>query len=159
MHLNYMQPLTVIFMIAFVSAHHPNNISSDAMYPLDTENITHGQLNTPLPIIAACVPPYCYDIINKTVNDIENSNPKLVTASSNSMDDYQSERLNSDIFERHSDDRHWSSTSVMYGLLMLANRDYVNEQCHTELRMIYNGIRRREIWAIKGLCLFFVNYC
>lgn len=140
-------------MVSLALAHRSNNAPSDAMYPLDTENTTHGQLSTPLAAIAACVPPYCYDIINKTVSDIENRDPKLATASADSAGGYQSERFNDDsqTFVSHADDRHWSSTSVMYGLLMLANSDYVNEQCHAELRMIYNGIRRRDIWAIKGL--------
>lgn len=157
-------------MVSLPLAHHTNrNTSSNnnnddasssiAIDPFDTENSTHRQ---PSLTIAECIPPYCYDVVNKTLNTIQNdklplkqtvSTSETITGTTTTNSGYhQSERFDDDshTFTTNIDDTHWSSTSVMYGILMLATRDYVNEQCYSELRMIYNGIRRKDAWAIKG---------
>lgn len=45
---------------------------------------------------------------------------------------------------------HYHSASILYGILALASDQYQSNQCHRELRHIYQGIHRKEIWAIKG---------
>ncbi|XP_055312462.1 O-acyltransferase like protein-like [Sitodiplosis mosellana] len=44
------------------------------------------------------------------------------------------------------------STSILYGVVDIAsNRPQATHQCHRELKQIYDGIHRKEIWAIKAL--------
>lgn len=142
MHFKYVRLLLLLclaFMASLALAHFPNNTPSVEMHSLDTEPTTHEQ--------------YCNDTIRNTVSNHQNSDPNLLTAPTPGTDANQGERFSGDsqTFETNTEDTCWSSTSVMYGLLMLANKsDYVNEKCHAELRMIYNGIRQREVWAIKG---------
>lgn len=46
---------------------------------------------------------------------------------------------------------HYRSSSILYGILALASEQYQSNQCDRELRQIYRGIHRKEIWAIKGI--------
>lgn len=43
------------------------------------------------------------------------------------------------------------STSVLYGVVKIASmhRQKLN-QCYQELNQVYDGINRKEMWAIKG---------
>lgn len=41
-------------------------------------------------------------------------------------------------------------TSVLYGLISIAERDELSERCYDELQQIYEGIRQKEVWALKG---------
>lgn len=134
----------------------------------DNENTTHGQLSQSLNTLAACVLPHCYDIINDTVataNKDHLAADEIARNSANTKanNNYETWLANNDGSDAGSatatatasptiniDDQHWASSSVMYGLLTHNTKDYVNEQCYGELRQIYNGIRRKEIWAIKG---------
>lgn len=128
--------------------------SSDTIHPLDTENSTHGQLTPPMGAFTACALPYCYDIINKTAHNYGppiGDKVKQSIGSPSTRNSYESERIAThQPYANNIDDQHWASSSVMYGLLTLDTRHYVNERCHSELRQIYNGILRKEAWAIKG---------
>ncbi|XP_055629857.1 nose resistant to fluoxetine protein 6-like [Toxorhynchites rutilus septentrionalis] len=42
-------------------------------------------------------------------------------------------------------------TSVIYGLISIAEREELSEQCYDELQQIYEGIQQKEIWALKVL--------
>ncbi|CAO1351424.1 unnamed protein product [Diamesa serratosioi] len=42
-------------------------------------------------------------------------------------------------------------SSVLYGLVMNAEKHQLNHQCFSELMQIYEGINKKEIWAIKIL--------
>ncbi|XP_058121639.1 O-acyltransferase like protein-like [Anopheles ziemanni] len=42
-------------------------------------------------------------------------------------------------------------TSVLYGLLSIADRDGLSERCYRELQRVYDGIQQKEIWAMKVL--------
>lgn len=42
------------------------------------------------------------------------------------------------------------SSSIIYGLLSLAAQKGDGGQCFSELNQIYEGIQRKEIWAVKG---------
>uniref|UniRef100_A0A182UED3 Uncharacterized protein n=1 Tax=Anopheles melas TaxID=34690 RepID=A0A182UED3_9DIPT len=41
-------------------------------------------------------------------------------------------------------------TSVLYGLISVAERDELSERCFRELQRVYHGIQQKEIWAMKG---------
>uniref|UniRef100_A0A182SPX9 Uncharacterized protein n=1 Tax=Anopheles maculatus TaxID=74869 RepID=A0A182SPX9_9DIPT len=41
-------------------------------------------------------------------------------------------------------------TSVLYGLISIAERDELSERCYRELQRVYHGIQQKEIWAMKG---------
>lgn len=42
------------------------------------------------------------------------------------------------------------SSSIIYGLLSVAAHKGERGQCFSELNQIYEGVQRKEIWAIKG---------
>lgn len=43
------------------------------------------------------------------------------------------------------------STSILYGVIKTAaQRSQMDDKCYRELNQIYDGIHRKEIWAIKG---------
>uniref|UniRef100_A0ABK8FMC8 Nose resistant-to-fluoxetine protein N-terminal domain-containing protein n=2 Tax=Anopheles gambiae TaxID=7165 RepID=A0ABK8FMC8_ANOGA len=42
-------------------------------------------------------------------------------------------------------------TSVLYGLISIAERDELSERCFRELQRVYHGIQQKEIWAMKVL--------
>ncbi|XP_055537122.1 uncharacterized protein LOC129725377 isoform X2 [Wyeomyia smithii] len=42
-------------------------------------------------------------------------------------------------------------TSIIYGLISIAERDELSEQCYGELQQIFEGIQQKEIWALKVL--------
>lgn len=41
-------------------------------------------------------------------------------------------------------------TSVLYGLISIAERGELSDRCYDELQQISEGIRQKEIWALKG---------
>lgn len=43
------------------------------------------------------------------------------------------------------------SSSIIYGLLSVAAQKGERGECFSELNQIYEGIQRKEIWAIKGI--------
>lgn len=51
---------------------------------------------------------------------------------------------------------HYRSYSILYSILEMASDRYEGNQCHRELIQMYNGIHRKEIWAMKGnfKCIF-----
>lgn len=46
------------------------------------------------------------------------------------------------------------STSILYGVAQIATQWPQQTKCSRELNQIYNGIHRKEIWAIKGMNKF-----
>jgi hypothetical protein len=50
-------------------------------------------------------------------------------------------------------------TSILYGLVRLAQENELNQKCYNEIMQINDGIKRKEIWAMKSkfqhLILFF----
>lgn len=45
---------------------------------------------------------------------------------------------------------HYRSYSILYSILEMASDRYQSNQCHRELRQMYHGIHRKDIWAMKG---------
>lgn len=43
------------------------------------------------------------------------------------------------------------SSSILYGLLKKLNASYVDDVCNEHLQLVYDGINRKESWAMKGL--------
>lgn len=153
-------PLLLLITSSLSQASHINtNVTLlDKKHLHNSENTTHGPL---LSSITACVLPHCYDIKNDTANNNRPSNDDVLNQSIGSSpprnSNYETNQRmdNIDLANRQPyainiDDRHWASSSVMYGLLTIDTKNYVNAQCYNELRQIYNGIRRKETWAIKG---------
>lgn len=46
------------------------------------------------------------------------------------------------------------TTSILYGLVVTATPHDVGVTCFNHMRMLYEGIHSKEIWAIKGKCFF-----
>lgn len=40
--------------------------------------------------------------------------------------------------------------SILYGIIMFAQENELNQRCYNEIMQIYNGINHKEVWAIKG---------
>lgn len=74
-----------------------------------------------------CNDRFCYSLINDTTNNFKEFAP--------SFKDY--DRL--------------KSTSILYGVVKTASQRPQTNKCSRELGLIYNGIHRKEIWAIKGI--------
>jgi hypothetical protein len=41
-------------------------------------------------------------------------------------------------------------SSILYGIVLLAQENELNQKCYNEIMQIYDGITRKEIWAIKS---------
>lgn len=41
-------------------------------------------------------------------------------------------------------------TSVVYGLIVAAEENQLNQRCYSEIQQIMQGINRKEIWAMKS---------
>lgn len=42
------------------------------------------------------------------------------------------------------------TTSILYGLILAATPHDVGKTCFNHMRMLYEGIHSKDIWAIKG---------
>lgn len=73
-----------------------------------------------------CNDRFCYGPLNETVNNVQAIAP--------SYKEY--DRL--------------KSTSILYGIVKIASERPQVNKCYRELQQIYDGIHRKEIWAIKG---------
>ena len=40
--------------------------------------------------------------------------------------------------------------SILYGIILAAQENELNQRCYNEIMQIYDGINHKEIWAIKG---------
>lgn len=45
---------------------------------------------------------------------------------------------------------HLKHTSLLYGIALLAQENELNQKCYNEIMQIYDGINRKEIWAMKS---------
>lgn len=41
-------------------------------------------------------------------------------------------------------------SSFVYGLLVTASENQLNQKCHKEIMQIYHGINRKDVWAMKS---------
>lgn len=51
-----------------------------------------------------------------------------------------------------------SSSSVLYGLSAQSSPDQVSRTCHDQLQTIFDGIHRRDVWAMKSKRIFVFVY-
>lgn len=110
--------------------------------------ISHRSTNS-LQVLAAnaadtCNKPLRHHVLNKTVGNNESTRLNLmrndgVDNVSHNLHEYQ--RDNNNYLER---------SSVIFGLVKLANKQNFSEKCFNDMQQIYNGIQRKEIWAMKG---------
>lgn len=63
------------------------------------------------------------------------------------FDDYI--RETSSVLNSHHTER-LKHSSVIYGLIVTAEENQLNQQCYNEIMQIYHGINRKEIWAMKS---------
>lgn len=40
--------------------------------------------------------------------------------------------------------------SILYGIIMIAQENELNQRCYNEIMQIYDAINHKEIWAVKG---------
>lgn len=51
-----------------------------------------------------------------------------------------------------------ASSSILYGLLSVAAQRNEKGQCYNDMNQIYEGIQRKEIWAMKGKAIEFTDF-
>lgn len=44
-------------------------------------------------------------------------------------------------------------SSIIYGLLLTASENQLNQKCYNELMQIFSGINKKEVWAMKSECV------
>jgi hypothetical protein len=49
-------------------------------------------------------------------------------------------------------------SSIIYALILIAEENQLNQQCYNEIMQIYDGINRKEIWAMKSEFRYFVVF-
>lgn len=45
---------------------------------------------------------------------------------------------------------HLRRTSVIYGLISISSNDLLSDACYTDLQRVFEGIHKKEVWAMKG---------
>lgn len=99
-----------------------------------------------------CNEPYCYNLLNRT-NEMSTPFQQPSSAhgeQSHFVSNNDSVELLSNVIASHVNDDRLMSSSIVYGLLKIANSKKSRNTCITELNKIYDGIHRKEIWAMKG---------
>lgn len=97
-------------------------------------NKTNGE-NLTSPILECKEDEKCRDMMHSRIrlvqklDDFARETDSILTA-------YHTERL------KHS--------SVIYGLIVTAEENQLNQKCYNEIMQIYHGINRKEIWAMKS---------
>lgn len=98
------------------------------------ENLSTVLPSTPTILSRTCNDRFCYNLTNEHTNSELDSIP--VSTSYKEFDRFK-------------------SSSILYGVLRLASEQYQSDQCHRDLKQIYHGIHRKEIWAMKGKFKYF----
>lgn len=52
-----------------------------------------------------------------------------------------------------------ADSSILYGLLKKLNESYVSDTCNEHLQMVYQGINRKDVWAMKGEPEYLTDMC
>lgn len=93
----------------------------------DTQSKIRQFSNLPTTIVSqTCNGQFCYKMSNETTTNATKTQIRS--------------------FEKHDQ---LKSSSVLYGILKVASKREIGDTCYHELNQIYNGVHRREIWAIK----------
>lgn len=94
---------------------------------IDTQSKIQQFSNLPTTIVSqTCNGQFCYKMSNETTT---NATKTQITS-----------------FKKHDQ---LKSSSVLYGILEIASKREIGDTCYRELNLIYSGVHRREIWAIK----------
>lgn len=52
-----------------------------------------------------------------------------------------------------------AGSSILFAILKKLNESYVTDTCNEHLQMVYEGINRKEVWAMKGISNDTNNFC
>lgn len=96
-----------------------------------------------------CNASYCYrDIgIDERMN---NERIELIESAKKAAGANETQRPFASTIPMHIQRNRLTSSSMVYGVLTLAVQKADKSRCYNELGQIYDGINRKEIWAIKG---------
>lgn len=95
----------------------------------------------------------CYHLMsNDTADDAEDHQLNIVTSQTKSVNQVQH-----DLSRTSRQNKRLMSSSLIYGISNIATERQDGEKCYSELNQIYDGINRKETWAMKGSYLTFCN--
>lgn len=101
----------------------------------------------------SCTPPYCYNLINNDTRldeTLKNDRIELIKSAKEAGENKTMDWLANMAIPVHIQNNRLITSSMIYGLLTLAAQKPEKTQCNSELGQIYDGINRKEIWAMKG---------
>lgn len=100
---------------------------------LKIESFSKLQTKTTATIVSTqtCNDRFCYKLANETT----------ATTTTNTQQKRES---------TYREFEHLKSSSILYGILKIASEREPADKCYQNLIQIYNGVHRKEIWAIKG---------
>lgn len=108
-------------------------------------NIIYHNLNN-----SSCTNEYCVNL-NKSdtnLNNINNHNNLIdygttsdPTAASHLLFSGKNLNINRE---------HLRRTSVIYGLISISSNELLSDACYTDLQRVFEGIHKKEVWAMKG---------
>lgn len=116
----------ILLIVLFINIFSLSNVSCDRdLNKTSSENLTSS--------IIAC-------------NDDEKCK-EMMSDRMQKFDDYIRD-TNSFLHAQHTE--RLKHSSVIYGLIVTAEENHLNQQCYREIMQIYHGINRKEIWAMKS---------
>lgn len=116
---------------------------NDSTSPINKISIITTALKT-----ETCNASYCYKNIDRE-EKLKNDRLELIQLAKKAGENKTAKVLTNTI-PVHLQRNRLISSSMIYGLLTLAGQKAERTQCYNELGQIYDGINRKEIWAIKG---------
>lgn len=174
MHLKISVILLYLFTTTLPISHNPSNSinvlatiinSNESLYRAQFRRISTITTTTTI-TTETCSEPYCYHLLNDTAKTSEKQEEQLaaekqenyVNLSALHNDTESTHNVLSDIFPLHKRNKRLISSSIVYGLLSVAAQRHEKNRCFNELNQIYEGIHRKEIWAMKGNKSYYFNY-
>lgn len=104
-----------------------------------------------------CTAPHCTRLLQNHSNAADRTqhneqNDKLIQSAKAAADNNSTAEIMIRLFSQQYMQRdRLASSSIIYGLLSVAAQKGEKGQCCNELNQIYEGIQRKEIWAMKGI--------
>lgn len=95
----------------------------------------------------------CDILVNKTSNQNAsacNNNEECVTKTSTTIVRDHHVLIMDYMKESSTQSDRLKHISILYGIILLAQENELNQRCYNEIMQIYEGINHKEIWAIKG---------
>lgn len=106
-----------------------------------------------------CNAPHCNRLLQNKNNSKDGErtqhsehHDKLIQSAKAAGDNNSTAEMMVRLFSRqHMQSDRLASSSIIYGLVSVAAQKGESNQCFSELNQIYEGIQRKEIWAMKGM--------